>query len=78
MERGKGGEVTYQFRKVQMKYSIIIEKGRESGYVAFCPTLRGCVSQGATEREAIQNLKKAVKDYIDCLLKDGLPVPTQN
>ena len=55
-----------------MKYSIIIEKGRESGYVVFCPALRGCVSQGATKREAIKNLKKAIKDYIACLMKDGL------
>ena len=60
-----------------MKYSIIIEKGRESGYVAFCPTLRGCVSQGSTKREAIKNLKEAIKDYIACLMEDGLPVPTE-
>ena len=57
-----------------MKYSIIIEKGRESGYIAFCPALRGCVSQGTTKRQVIQNLKKAVKDYIACLIEDGLVI----
>ncbi|MCJ7578048.1 MAG: type II toxin-antitoxin system HicB family antitoxin [candidate division Zixibacteria bacterium] len=57
-----------------MKYSIIIERGRESEYVAFCPTLRGCVSQGVTKREAIQNLKKAIQDYIACLMEDGLVI----
>lgn len=60
-----------------MKYTVILEKGRESGYVAFCPILKGCVAQGRTEREAIANLKKAIRDYIECLVEDGLPVPVE-
>jgi predicted RNase H-like HicB family nuclease len=60
-----------------LKYTVIIEKGRESGYVAFCPVLKGCVAQGKTKQEAIKNLKKAMKDYIECLIEDGYPVPTE-
>ena len=60
-----------------MKYNIIIEKGRESGYVAVCPTLRGCVSQGATKEEVIQNIKEAMEAYIEALIEDGIPVPTE-
>lgn len=37
-----------------MKYTIILEKGRESGYVVTCPTLRGCVAQGKTKQEALK------------------------
>ena len=60
-----------------MKYTIIIEKGTESGYVVYAPALKGCVSQGETREEAMKNIKEAVEAYIEALLDDGLPVPTE-
>ena len=60
-----------------MKYTIIVEKGRESGYVVYAPTLKGCVSQGKTREEAMKNIKEAAEAYIEALLEDGLPVPTE-
>ena len=44
-----------------MKYTVIIEKGRESGYVAHVPALRGCVSQGDSKEEALANVKEAME-----------------
>ncbi len=52
-----------------MKYTVRIEKGRESGYVAYCPALKGCVSQGGD--------KEAIEAYVEALLEDGLPGPTE-
>lgn len=60
-----------------MRYTVVIEKGRESGYVAFCPVLRGCVAQGKTKVEALGNLKMAIADYIECLIEDGITVPRE-
>ncbi|MDP2920359.1 MAG: type II toxin-antitoxin system HicB family antitoxin [Dehalococcoidia bacterium] len=60
-----------------MKYTIIIEKGRESGYVAYAPALKGCVSQGETKAEAMGNIKEAIGAYVEALLEDGLPIPTE-
>ena len=60
-----------------MKYTIIIEKGRESGYVVYAPILKGCVSQGKTKAEALKNIKEAMEAYVGALLEDGLPVPTE-
>ncbi len=60
-----------------MTYTVIIEKGRESGFVARCPVLRGCVSQGRTRREAVKNLKEAMTAYIETLIEDGIMVPTE-
>lgn len=60
-----------------MKYTVILEKGRESGYVAYCPTLKGCVTQGRTKKEALKNIKEAIAAYVECLLEDGLPVPQE-
>lgn len=61
-----------------MQYTVIIEKGRESGYVAICPALPGCVSQGSTKRETLKNMKEAIEVYIEALLEDGLPVPVEH
>jgi len=60
-----------------MKYTVIIEQGRESGYVAYCPALRGCVSQGETKEDALKNIKEAIEVYIEALVGDGFPVPTK-
>jgi predicted RNase H-like HicB family nuclease len=60
-----------------MKYTIIIEKGKESGYVAYAPALKGCVSQGRTKAETQKNIREAVEVYIEALLEDGLPLPTE-
>jgi len=60
-----------------MKYTVMIEQGRESGYVVYCPALKGCVSQGETGEEALKNIREAMAAYIEPLLEDGLPVPTE-
>jgi len=58
-----------------MKYTVIIEKGQESGFVAYAPALKGCVSQGKTKVETMKNIKEAMEAYIEALIEDGLPVP---
>jgi predicted RNase H-like HicB family nuclease len=40
-----------------MKYTIIIEKGRESSYVVYAPVLKGCISQRAIKEEALKDIK---------------------
>ena len=60
-----------------MIYTVIVEKGRESGYIAYAPALKGCVSQGETREQAMKNIKEAMEVYVEALLEDGLPVPTE-
>jgi len=48
-----------------MEYPVVLEKDEEAGgYVVYCPTLRGCVSQGETEEEALENIKDAIRAYL--------------
>ncbi len=50
------------------EFPIIIEEDKEvGGYVVYCPTLKGCVSQGETEEEAIENIKDAIQTYLASL-----------
>ncbi len=60
-----------------MRYTVIIERGRESGYVAHAPALKGCVSQGKTEEEAVRNISEATEVYVQALVEDGIPLPEE-
>lgn len=55
-----------------MKYRVKLEK-TEEGYAVWCPGLPGCWSQGATEEEALENIKDAIETYlatVEELVKD--------
>jgi predicted RNase H-like HicB family nuclease len=47
-----------------MKLKIVLEKGMDGYIVAHCPALKGCVTQGRTEEEAMNNLKEAIELYL--------------
>jgi len=46
-------------------------------WVAECPSLHGCISQGETKESAIENIKEAIKLYIEALEEDNLPIPEE-
>ena len=51
-----------------MEYPIVLEQDPDAGgYVVTCPTLKGCVSQGETEEEAVENIKDAIRTYLDSI-----------
>jgi predicted RNase H-like HicB family nuclease len=54
---------------------VIIYPGEDGYYVAECLSLPGCISQGKTKEEAIENIREAIQLYIEALEEDGLPVP---
>lgn len=54
---------------------VVIYPGEDGYWVAECPSLPGCVSQGWAKEEATQNTKEAIEGYIAALQEDGLPVP---
>ena len=48
-----------------MKFKIVLEKGMDDYIVAYCPALKGCVTQGRTEEEALENIKEAIELYLE-------------
>lgn len=56
---------------------VIVYPGEDGYWVAECPSLSGCISQGRTKSEAIANIKEAIAGYITSLEEDGLPVPEE-
>ena len=48
-----------------MTFKVVLEPGEDGWIVAECPSLPGCVSQGRTEAEAIDNIREAIQLWLD-------------
>ena len=59
-------------------YPVILEREEEGGYHAFCPTLKGCHSQGDTLEEALVNVREAIGAYLESLQKHGESAPVED
>ena len=53
-----------------MIYRIVIEKGEDFGYVAHCPAIPGCHSQGDTMEQAIENIRDAIRGCLSAVDED--------
>ena len=58
-----------------MYYRILIEQDEDGIFVAECPSLPGCISQGKTRKEALKNIQDAIKGYLQSLKKHKEPIP---
>jgi len=58
-----------------MKFRVLIEPDEDGVFVATCPALPGCVSQGGTRQEARANIADAISGYLQSLEKHGEPIP---
>lgn len=58
-----------------MMRQVILYRGEDDFWVAECPSLPGCISQGKDKEEALINIKQTIEGYILTLQEDGLPVP---
>ena len=56
----------------------LIYRGEDGFWVAECPSLPGCISQGRTREVAIENIREAIDLYIEALEEDQLPVPVES
>mgnify|MGYP000860180629 CR=1 FL=1 len=68
--------ILYIKLKKQMR-QVVLYPGEDNMWVAECPSLRGCISQGDTKESAIENIKEAIRLYIEALQEDNIPVPEE-
>jgi predicted RNase H-like HicB family nuclease len=57
-----------------MKLLITIYQDEDGVYIAECPSIPGCVSQGKTEEEAEKNIRDAIKECLEVRAEKGLPL----
>ncbi len=58
-----------------MRFRVLIEQDEDGVFVATCPSLPGCVSEGKTRDEARSSIQDAITGYIASLKKHGEPIP---
>jgi len=56
---------------------VILSAGEDGCWVVECPSLPGCISQGKTREEALENIREAIRGYIEALEEDGLSIPEE-
>ncbi len=57
-----------------MKFIVTLERGEDGWIIAECPSIPGCVSQGRTEEEALENIKEALALCLEVRAEEGLPL----
>ncbi len=57
-----------------MRFVITINQDEDGMYIAECPSIPGCVSQGATEQEAEKNIHEAIKECLEVRAEKGMPL----
>jgi len=59
---------------LSMKLSVTIDRDEDGIWVAECPAIPGCVSQGKTKPEALKNIKEAMTLCLEVRAERGLPL----
>ncbi len=57
-----------------MKFTVTFERDEDGVWIAECPAIPGCVSQGATKEEALENIKEAIRLCLEVRAERGLPL----
>jgi predicted RNase H-like HicB family nuclease len=57
-----------------MKFVVTVERDEDGVFVAECPAIPGCISQGATEKEALKNVEGAIRECLEVRAEKGMPL----
>ncbi len=57
-----------------MKFLITLTRDEDGIFIAECPAIPGCVSQGETEDEAEKNIQEAIKECLEVRAEQGMPL----
>ena len=58
--------------------AVVLHRGEDDYWVAECPSLPGCVSQGETKADAIANIKEAIEGWIETAKAHGQPIADED
>jgi len=57
-----------------MKFTVTIDRDESGAWVAECPSIPGCVSQGETKSAALKNVREAIELCLEVRAERGLPM----
>jgi len=60
-----------------MKFQVTIDRDEDGVWVAECPAIPGCVSQGQNRKEALRNIEEAIKLCLEVRAERGMPLTVE-
>lgn len=60
-----------------MKFATIVDRDEDGMWVIECPSIPGCVSQGGTREEALENIREAIAGCLEVRAERGLPLTVE-
>jgi len=67
-------KVTIKTKGAEMIFNVTIDRDEDGVFVVECPSIPGCVSQGKTKEEAVENIKDAIKLCLEVRAEKGMPL----
>ncbi|MCX6096771.1 MAG: type II toxin-antitoxin system HicB family antitoxin [Candidatus Bipolaricaulota bacterium] len=61
-----------------MSHKVILEPAEEGGYTVYVPSLPGCVSEGDTYQEALDNIREAIQGWLEVAREFGDEIPASD
>ena len=61
-----------------MKFTVTIDRDEDGVWVVECPAIPGCVSQGESKEQAVENIKDAIKLCLEVRAERGLPLSIES
>lgn len=60
-----------------MKFNVTLDRDEDGVWIVECPAIPGCVSQGQTKEEALENIKDAIGLCLQVRAEQGLPLTVE-
>lgn len=60
-----------------MEFYVTMYRDEDGMFIAECPAIPGCVSQGRTEAEALANVRDAIKECLEARAELGMPLTVE-
>ncbi len=60
-----------------MNFSVTLERDEDGVWIAECPSIPGCVSQGSTREAAVESIREAIKLCLEVRAEQGLPLTVE-
>ncbi len=60
-----------------MKFTVTLDRDEDGVWIAECPSIPGCVSQGGTRREALENIREAIAACLEVRAERGMPLTVE-
>ena len=60
-----------------MQFTVTLDRDEDGVWIAECPSIPGCVSQGKTKSEALENVQEAIQMCLEVRAEKGLPLTVE-